>query len=92
MADLRFFYGNALHFSNSFLKAKTFIFEKMVEISTHLSLFNILSRKRGVKDGYQNTLFTNLVITMFYNLQNASFMHISSPINAIEDVNVGAFC
>ena len=23
---------------------------------------------------------------MFYNLQNASFMHISSPVNAIEDV------
>ena len=28
---------------------------------------------------------TNLAITMFYNPQNASFMHISSPVNAIED-------
>ena len=27
----------------------------------------------------------NLAITMFYNPQNASFMHISSPVNAIED-------
>ena len=34
----------------------------------------------------KNTLNTNLAITMFYNLQNASFMHISSPVNAIEDV------
>ena len=34
----------------------------------------------------ENTLNTNLAITMFYNLQNASFMHISSPVNAIEDV------
>ena len=33
-----------------------------------------------------NTLDTNLAITMFYNLQNASFMHISSPVNALEDV------
>ena len=36
----------------------------------------------------KNTSVTNLVITMYYNLQNASFMHISSPINAIEDVYV----
>ena len=36
----------------------------------------------------KNTSVTNLAITMFYNLQNASFMHISSPINAIEDVYV----
>ena len=34
----------------------------------------------------KNTLNTNLAITMFYNLQNASFMHISSPVNAIEAV------
>ena len=34
----------------------------------------------------KNTLNTNLTITMFYNLQNASFMHISSPVNAKEDV------
>ena len=34
----------------------------------------------------KNTLDTNLAITVFYNLQNASFMHISSPDNAIEDV------
>ena len=34
----------------------------------------------------KNTLDTNLAITVFYNLQNASFMHISSPVNAIEDV------
>ena len=34
----------------------------------------------------KNTLNTNLAITMFHNLQNASFMHISSPVNAIEDV------
>ena len=34
----------------------------------------------------KNTLNTNLAITMFYNLQNESFMHISSPVNAIEDV------
>ena len=34
----------------------------------------------------KNTLDTNLAITMFYNLQNASFMHISSPVNALEDV------
>ena len=33
-----------------------------------------------------NTLDTNLAITMFNNLQNASFMHISSPVNALEDV------
>ena len=34
----------------------------------------------------KNTLNTNLAITMFYNLQNASFMHISSPVKTIEDV------
>ena len=34
----------------------------------------------------KNTLNTNLTITMFYNLQSESFMHISSPVNAIEDV------
>ena len=41
----------------------------------------------------KNKLVTNLAITMFYNLQNASFMHISSPINAIEDfyVTLGHF-
>ena len=48
----------------------------------------MLISKGGVKDGYQNTSASNLAITMFYNLQNASFMHISSPINAIEDVYV----
>ena len=36
----------------------------------------------------KNTSVTNLAITMFYKLENASFMHISSPINAIEDVYV----
>ena len=36
----------------------------------------------------ENTLDTNLAITMFYNLQNASFMHISSPVTAIENVYV----
>ena len=36
----------------------------------------------------KNTLFTNLAITMFYSLQNASFMHILSSINATEDVYV----
>ena len=36
----------------------------------------------------KNTSVTNLAITMFCNLQNASFMHISSPINATEDVYV----
>ena len=40
--------------------------------------------KGGVKDGYQNTLVMNLAITTFYNLQNASFMHISPQINALE--------
>ena len=30
----------------------------------------------------------NLAIIMFYNLPNASFMHISSSINATEDVYV----
>ena len=34
----------------------------------------------------KNTLDTNLAITMFYNLQTALFMHISSLVNAIEDV------
>ena len=33
----------------------------------------------------KNMRVTNLAITMFYNPQNASFMHISSPVNAIED-------
>ena len=33
----------------------------------------------------KNMPVTNLAITMFYNPQNASFMHISSPVNAIED-------
>ena len=60
----------------------------MVDLKTHLSLFNILISKGGVKDGYRNTLVTNLPITMFYNLQNATFMHISSTIHAIEDVYV----
>ena len=36
----------------------------------------------------KNTLDTNLAITMYYNLQNASLMHISSLVNAIEDVYV----
>ena len=41
----------------------------------------------------KNRPVTNLAITMFYNLQNASFMHISSPVNAIEDnyVTLGYF-
>ena len=41
----------------------------------------------------KNMPVTNLAITMFYNPQNASFMHISSPVNAIEDdyVTVGYF-
>ena len=34
----------------------------------------------------KNTLDTNLAITMFYNLQNASFTHISSPLNSLADV------
>ena len=34
----------------------------------------------------KNTLNTNLAIAIFYNLQNESFLHISSPVNAIEDV------
>ena len=33
----------------------------------------------------KNMPVTNLAITMFYNPQNAFFMHISSPVNAIED-------
>ena len=33
----------------------------------------------------KNMPVTNLAIPMFYNPQNASFMHISSPVNAIED-------
>ena len=33
----------------------------------------------------KNMPVTNLAITMFYNPQNASFMHISLPVNAIED-------
>ena len=33
----------------------------------------------------KNMPVTNLAITMFYNPQNASFMHISSPVNTIED-------
>ena len=53
----------------AFLKAHTFIFQKMDNLSTHLSLFNILISKDGIKDDYQNTLVTNLAITMFYNLQ-----------------------
>ena len=36
----------------------------------------------------KNTSVINLAITMCYNLQNASFMYISSPINALEDVYV----
>ena len=36
----------------------------------------------------KNTSVTNLAITMFDNLQNASFLHISSQINAKEDVYV----
>ena len=41
----------------------------------------------------KNMPVTNLAITMFYNPQNASFMHISSPVNAIEDnyVTLGYF-
>ena len=41
----------------------------------------------------KNMPVTNLPITMFYNPQNASFMHISSPVNAIEDnyVTLGYF-
>ena len=57
----------------------------MVVVSTHLSLFNIRSAKVASKMATKNTLDTNLAITMFYNLQNASFMHISSPVNALED-------
>ena len=53
-----------------------FFRKSIVDVSTHLSLFNILFRKGDVKDGYQNTLVTNLAITIFYNLQNASCMHI----------------
>ena len=39
----------------------------------------------------KNSLTMNLA--MFYNLQNASFMHISSPINTIDDfyVTLGHF-
>ena len=57
----------------------------MVDISTNLTLFNILISKGGVRIATKNTLVTDLAITMFYNLQNASFLHISSPVNAIED-------
>ena len=41
----------------------------------------------------KNIPVTNLTITVFYSPQNASFMHISSPINAIEDdyVTLGYF-
>ena len=68
-----FFEGSDLHF---------------FYISTYLSFYNIFISKGGVKDGFQNTLVTNLAIIMSYNLQHASFMHISSPINAIEYVYV----
>ena len=55
MADSRFimempyFSRFALFFA--FLKAQTFICQKMVHISTNLSLFNILISKGGVQDG-----------------------------------------
>ena len=41
----------------------------------------------------KNIPVMNLAIIMFYNPQNASFMHISSPVNAIEDnyVTLGYF-
>ena len=41
----------------------------------------------------KNMPVKNLAITMFYNPQNALFMHISSPVNAIEDdyVTLGYF-
>ena len=45
--------------------------------------FNILITKGDVSGGYQNTLVTNLAIIMFHNLQNASFMYISSPVNVM---------
>ena len=84
--EMQYFSRCALFFA--FLKAHTFMFQKMVDISTHLSHFDILIIKGGIKDGYQNTLVTNVAITMFYNLQNASFMYISSLLNAIEELYV----
>ena len=46
----------------------------------HFKKFNVAS-----KMATKNMPVTNLAIPMFYNQQNASFMHISSPVNAIED-------
>ena len=40
-----------LHYFFAFLKARTIICQEMVDISTHLSLFNILISKGGVQDG-----------------------------------------
>ena len=40
----------------------------------------------------KNTLVTTLAIIMFYSLQNASFMHISPPINGIDLCHFGACC
>ena len=93
-------YGNAIFFQICFIfrifEGSYLHFFQMVDVSifTQLSLFNILISKCGVKDGYHNTLIANFAITMFYNLQNASFMHISSPINAIEKnlCHIEAFC
>ena len=46
----------------------------------HFKKFNVAS-----KMATKNMPVTNLAITMYYNPQNALFMHISSPVNAIED-------
>ena len=60
----------------------------MVDISTHLSLFNILISKGGVKDGYQKYISYDFGHHHVYNVQNASFMHMLSPINGMKDVYV----
>ena len=67
---------------NCFLLAEDLFLKRQIDATlSPLGISNNLS-------WHLNTSVTNLAITMFYHLQNASFMHISSPINAIEDVYI----
>ena len=57
----------------------------MVDISTHLSLFNIFFCQGGAKDGYAKYISCDFGLHQV--LQSAKYI-IYAPINAIEDVYV----
>ena len=51
--EMPYYFQICIIFCFVFLKAQAFICQKMVDVNTVLSFFNVSISKNGVKDGYQ---------------------------------------